>query len=133
MNQKGTREAEILNRAKNEGRLAKFRNLRRPFNQSESNADYVGTDSTGAQIEFEIKGIDGSGKRAYNRQTNNIIENIKDLFDVTEDPKKLQVICDISMAPTFLQKIIFNNMTKALDSDQRTQVDFLFNESSIEI
>ena len=88
--------------------------------------DFVGTDSMGSKVEIEIKAIDGSWQRPYYRQTEDIIGNRKDVFDRVHDPKKVQIICDLSPVPTFLQRTIFKNITKGLDSNQLKKVNFLF-------
>lgn len=62
-----------LSRAKDEGYLAELSDIRRPYNLSESIADFVGTDLTGSKVEIDIKTIDVS-----HRQTENIIGNIKE-------------------------------------------------------
>jgi len=67
MNQKGIKEAEVLSRAKDEGFLNEFSDIRRPHNVSESNADFVVTDSRGSRIDIDIKAIDGSGRRPLDR------------------------------------------------------------------
>ena len=66
----------------------------------------------GSKITFNIKAIDGSGRRSLDRQTQDINQNIKDLFDGADDPTKFQIICDISSVPTFLQKTIIKNITQ---------------------
>ena len=126
MNQKSIQEAEALSRAKDEGCLTEFTDIRRPYNVSESLADFVGKDSMGSKINFDIKAIDGSGRRPLNRQTQDINQNIKDLFDRADDPTKFQIICDISSAPTFLQETIIKNITQGFDSNQLKNINFLF-------
>jgi len=126
MNQKSIEEAEALSRAKDEGCLTEFTDIRRPYNVSESLADFVGKDSMGSKINFDIKAIDGSGRRPLDRQTQDINQNIKDLFDGADDPTKFQIICDISSAPTFLQKTIIKNITQGFDSNQLKNINFLF-------
>ena len=126
MNQKSIQEAEVLSRAKDEGFLAEFSNIRRPYNVSESVADFVGTDCMGSKVDIDIKEIDGSGRRPLDRQTQDINANIKDLFDGADDPTKLQIIYDISAAPTFLQRTIIKNITHGFDSNQLDNINFLF-------
>lgn len=126
MNQKSIQEAEALSQAKDEGCLTEFTDIRRPYNVSESLTDFVGKDSMGSKINFDIKGIDGSGRRPLDRQTQDINQNIKDLFDGADDPTKFQIICDISSAPTFLQKTIIKNITQGFDSNQLKNINFLF-------
>ena len=126
MNKKSVEEAEALSRAKDDGCLTGFTDIRRPYSVSESLADFVGKDSMGSKIDFDIKAIDGSGRRPMDRQTQDIHENIKDLFDSADDPEKLQIICDISAAPMFLQETIIKNITRGLDSDQLKNINFLF-------
>ena len=126
MNQKSIQEAEALSRAKDEGCLTEFTDIRRPYNVSESLADFVGKDSMGSEINFDIKAIDGSGRRPLDRQTQDINQNIKDLFDGADDPTKFQIICDISSAPTFLQETIIKNITQGFDSNQLKNINFLF-------
>ena len=126
MNQKSIQEAEALSRAKDEGCLTEFTDIRRPYNVSESLADFVGKDSMGSKINIDIKAIDGSGRRPLDRQTQDINQNIKDLFDGADDPTKFQIICDISSAPTFLQKTIIKNITQGFDSNQLKNINFLF-------
>ena len=118
MNQKSIQEAEVLSRAKDESYLTKFSYVRRPYNVSESVTDFVGKDCIGSKIDIDIKTIDGSGRRPINRQTQDINQNIKDLFDGANDPQKFQIICDISAAPTFLHKTIIKNITQGFDSNQ---------------
>lgn len=126
MNQKSIQEAEVLSRAKDEGYLTEFSDIRRPYNVSESLADFVGKDSIGSKINIDIKGIDGSGRRPLDRQTQDINQNIKDLFDGADDPTKFQIICDISPAPTFLHQTIIKNITQGFDSNQLKNINFLF-------
>ena len=126
MNQKSIQEAEALSRAKDEGCLTEFTDIRRPYNVSESLADFVGKDSMGSKINIDIKAIDGSGRRPLDRQTQDINQNIKDLFDGADDPTKFQIICDISSAPTFLQETIIKNITQGFDSNQLKNINFLF-------
>ena len=126
MNQKSIQEAEALSRAKDEGCLTEFTDIRRPYNVSESLADFVGKDSMGSKINFDIKAIDGSGRRPLDRQTQDINQNIKDLFDGADDPTKFQIICDISSAPTFLQETIIKKITQGFDSNQLKNINFLF-------
>ena len=127
MNKKNSEEAKILSRAKDEDYLAELSAIRRPYNLSKLIADFVSTDSTGSKVEIDIKAIDGNRQRSYYQQTKNIIKNIKEKFEVADDPNKVQMICNISAVPTFLQKTIFNNITKGLDSNQLKKVNFLFN------
>ena len=60
------------------------------------------------------------------RQTQDINQNINDLFDGADDPTKLQIICDISAAPTFLHRTIIKNITHGFDSNQLDNINFLF-------
>lgn len=126
MNQKSIKEAEALSRAKDEGCLTEFTDIRRPYNVSESSADFVGKDSMGSKINIDIKAIDISGRRPLDRQTQDINENIKDLFDGADDSTKLQIICDISALPSFLANSVIKNITKGLTSDQLDNISFLF-------
>ena len=80
----------------------------------------------GSKINFDIKAIDGSGRRPLGRQTQDINQNIKDLFDGADDLQQVQIICDISSAPTFLQKTIIKNITQGVDSEQLENINFLF-------
>jgi hypothetical protein len=123
MNQKSIQEAEVLIRAKDEGCLAEVSNIRRPYNVSESEADFVGTDRRGSKVDIDIKKIDGSGRRPLAQQTEDINANI---FDGADDPTKLQIICDISAAPTFLQRTVIKNITHEFDSNQLNNINFLF-------
>nr|YP_003734626.1 hypothetical protein KrfoC_p116 [Kryptoperidinium foliaceum]ADI40411.1 hypothetical protein [Kryptoperidinium foliaceum] len=126
MNQKSIQEAEVLSRAKDEGCLTEFTDIRRPYNVSESSADFVGKDSMGSKINIDIKAIDGSGRRPLDRQTQDINQNIKDLFDGADDPTKLQIICDISALPSLLADSMIKNITKGLASNQLDNISFLF-------
>ena len=101
MNKKSVDEADAVNRAQEQD-LLKDLTVRRPQNTSETLADFIGEGNEGKKIEIDIKTIDGSGRRPYHRQTENIINNIKEEFEVADDPNKVQIICDISAAPTFL-------------------------------
>lgn len=94
LNQKSIQEADSLSRAKDQGCLSEYNDIRRPYNVSESSADYVSTDSTGSLVNIDLKAIDGSGRRPIDRQTPDINQNI-DLFDRADDPAKLHIICDI--------------------------------------
>jgi hypothetical protein len=126
MNQKSIQEAEVLSRAKDEGYLTEFSDIRRPYNVSESVADFVGKDCIGSKIDIDIKAIDGSGRRPLNRQIQDINQNIKDLFDGADDPQKFQIIFDILAAPTFLHKTIIKNIIQGFDSNQLNNINFLF-------
>ena len=125
MNQKSIQEAEVLSRAKDESYLTKFSYVRRPYNVSESVTDFVGKDCIGSKIDIDIKTIDGSGRRPINRQTQDINQNIKDLFDRADDPTKLQIICDISALPSFLEDAVIKNITQGLASNQLDNISFL--------
>ena len=102
MNQKSIQKAKVLSRAKDESYLTEFSEIRRPYNMSESKIDFVGKTSTSSQIDIDIKAIDGSARKPISSQTLDldINQNIKDLFDGIDDLQKLQIICDISAAPT---------------------------------
>lgn len=126
MNQKSIQEAEVLSRAKDEGCLTEFTDIRRPYNVSESSSDFVCKDSMGSQINLELKAIDGSGRRPLNRQTQDINQHIKSLFNGADDPTKFLIICDISDAPTFLQETIMKNITQGFDSNQLKNINFVF-------
>lgn len=106
MNQKSIQEAEALSQAKDEGCLTEVSDIRRLYNVSESLADFVVKDSRGSKINIDIKAIDGSRRRPLDRQTQDINQNIKDLFDRADDPTKLQIICDISALPSFLEDVV---------------------------
>jgi len=126
MNKKGIKEAEVLSRAKDEGFLNEFSDIRRPHNVSESKADFVVTDSRGSRIGIDIKAIDGSGRRPLDRQTQDIHTSLKTLLDKNvDDPQDLQIFCDISVVPPFLHKTLIKNITRGLDSDQLKNVTFL--------
>ena len=125
MNQKSIQEAEALSRAKDEGCLTEFTDIRRPYNVSESLADFVGKDSMGSKINIDIKAIDGSGRRPLDRQTQDINQNIKDLFDGADDPTKFHIICDISVLPSFLKDVVIKNITQGLASNQLDNISFL--------
>lgn len=125
MNQQSIQEAEILSRAKDEGCLTGFGYIRRPYNLLESRTDFVGY-FKGSKINIDIKAIDGSGRRSLDRQTQDINQNIKNLFDGADDPLKLHIICDISETPTFFQDTVIKNITEGLDSDQLDNINFLF-------
>jgi hypothetical protein len=126
INKKSVTEADILSRAKDDGYLTKFTDIRRPYNTSESNSDFVAKDSAGSKIDIDVKAFDGSGKRPYHLQTEDIIEVIKNEFNHVEDPNNVRVICDIALALLFYHKKIYNNITEALDSNELNKVDFLF-------
>ena len=104
-----------------------FFNIRRPYNLSESGADFVGTDCMDSKVKIDIKGINRSGRRPLSQQTQDINENIKDLFEGADDLTKLQIICDISVAPTFLHRTIIKNITHGFDSNQLDNINFLLN------
>lgn len=89
-------------------------------------ANFVGKDSMGSKINIDMKAIDGSGRRPLDRQTQDINQNIKDLFDGAADPTKLHIICDISTALTVLHKTIIKNTTQEFDSNQLKKITFLF-------
>jgi pyruvate-formate lyase-activating enzyme len=76
-------------------------------------------------INIDIKAIDRSVRRPLNNQTQDINQNIKDLFDCADDPTKVQVICDISALPPFLEDVVIKNITQGLDSDQLENISFL--------
>ena len=126
MNQKSIQEAEILNRAKDEGYLDEFSNVRRPYNVTESKSDYVGTDRVGSKVDIEIKAIDGSGRRPFMRQTQDSNANIKNLYDGADDPTKLRIIYDISEVPGFMHGTVIKNITQGFDSKQLENITFLF-------
>lgn len=125
MNQKSIQEAEALSRAKDEGCLTEFTDIRRPYNVSESLADFVGKDSMGSKINIDIKAIDGSGRRPIDRQTQDINQNIKNLFDGADDPTKFHIIYDISVLPSFLKDVVIKNITQGLASNQLDNISFL--------
>lgn len=50
----------------------------------------------------------GNGRRPYDRQTQDIIGNIKNLLGNVEDVTDVQIVCDISPAPEFLHKTIYS-------------------------
>ena len=125
MNKKSIQEADILSRAEDQGCLTGFNNIRRPYSVSESVSDYICTDSTNSKIDINIKAIDPSGRRSLDRQTADINEHIKDLFDSADDPTKSQIICDISTTPTFLHRAIYKNITKGIDPQQLKNINFL--------
>lgn len=60
------------------------------------------------------------------QQSKNINDHIKRLFSKAENPENLQVICDISEAPAFLQFDIIKNITEGLDSTQLDHVNIVF-------
>ena len=125
MNQKGIQEAEILSRAQDQGYLTEIDDIRRPYNLSESNSDYVGKDRKGSKVEIDTKAIDGSGRRPLNKQTKDINESLIDLFEDVDDPTKLQIICDLSAKPAFLHEDMIKNITKGLDSKHLDNINFL--------
>lgn len=125
MNQKSIQEAEALNRAKDEGCFTEFTDIRRPYNVSESLADFVGKDSMGSKINIDLKAIDGSGRRPLDRQTQDINQNRKDLFDGADDPTKLHIICDLSALPSFLEDVVIKKITEGLASNQLDNISFL--------
>jgi hypothetical protein len=87
-------------------------------------ADFVGKDFMGSKINIDIKVIDESGQRPLNRQTQDINQNIKDLFDGADDSTKLQIICYISALPSFLENTVIKNITQGLASNQLDNISF---------
>ena len=70
--------------------------------------------------------IKGNGRRPIHRQAQDINRNIKELYEDLNDPTSLRIIADISSVPSFLQEIVFKNITQGLDSDQLNNINFLF-------
>lgn len=126
MNQKSIQEAEALSRAKDQGCLTEITDIRRPHNVSESLTDFVGKDSMGSKIKIDFKAINASGHRTLDRQTQDINQNIKDLFESADDSTKLQIICDISELPSFLKNTVIKNITHGLASEQLDNISFLW-------
>lgn len=89
-------------------------------------ADFVGIDATGKKVEIDVKAFNGNGQRPYDRQTQDIIGNIKNLLGKVEDVTKVQIVCDISPTFCFLHKTRYNDMVKGLNSTELKQVKFLF-------
>lgn len=131
MNQKGIREAEILSRAQDQNCLIEISNIRRPYNETEATTDFVGTDPTGSKVFIDAKGIktklEGDRKpRPLNQQTEDIHNNILELFDNVDDPTKLRIVCDLSEAPTFLHRNLIEKITYKFDSDILNRIVFTY-------
>ena len=126
MNRKSVEEAAVLTRANDEGYLKKFNDIRRPHKVSESRTDFVGKDSNGSKVNFDIKMLHDPTKRPFSTQTKDINTGIKELFSDFDEIGPTQIICDITEAPAHLQASLMKKITEGLNSSQLKNITFIY-------
>ena len=116
MNQKSIYEADTIRQAAIEGCLTGVRDVRRPFNVTESNSDFVGLDRNNKSIDVELKTVafDKIHKRSLDTQVNDIGRNANDRL---QSQSNILLICDVSSAPDFIRKAIASNITDLVQPD----------------
>lgn len=121
MNKKSVAEADALKRAKKQGLLDDWI-VRRPHNTTETLADFIGENIIdGIQVEIDVKAIEGSDKRSFRTQIEDIIDSINKDFENSKDPLNLIPICDLADTPNFLKRDIYEALRNQLN-----QTEFLF-------
>ena len=123
MNSKSVLEAETLMKAKNQGCLEKYREIRRPFNDTEVNSDFVGINATGGVEPIHIKKI-YLNNRPFPFQARDINGHLDKLY--YDYKGNGTIICDVSAAPSHMQPSVVKGIQQDLEPYKLENVDFVF-------